>query len=72
MAFEVQNLDAFTYPEELDEIANNPESPVRIREYAREKAQAMRLRIAGDIVTAVRHENNCDRIYQDLSDDEIW
>lgn len=40
--------------------------------YANNKAKAMESRLKGDIGTALRHEEECDKIYDRLPDEVRW
>jgi hypothetical protein len=56
-----ENLDALT-AEQLREYAEG-EACDGLRSYAFTKAEAMELRLAGDIQNAMRLEAQCERIY---------
>lgn len=54
----------------------NPKGRVRAMKdlvcYARNKEMAMRCRLRGEIQTALRYEEICDRIYSELPDWAKW
>ena len=52
----------------LTRIIRRKSTPEPIKEYAREKRQAMCARLDGRINDALRHEYNCDLMYRDLPD----
>jgi hypothetical protein len=68
--FEVPNLDDLTIdPEELKRVAVVLGT---LSNYATHKAQAMRYRSAGDIITALRWERDCQAIYEKLPKWARW
>lgn len=70
ITFEVPNLDdASVDPADLDNIA----TVLRLlADYAEIKANAMRYRLEGDILTAVRLERSCQRLYGKLPEWARW
>lgn len=56
------NLDA----EERETLLAYARGFKQLARYAAWKAAAQKLRLAGDINGALRHESNCDKLYKEL------
>lgn len=66
------NLDCFVKPDELDPFINDENLPDSLRDYAREKKEAMSQRLAGNIQIALDHEANCQKIYETIPENWQW
>lgn len=70
IGLEVPNLDCFTIdPKEVAELGN---ILWELSQYCRCKALAMQERLAGDIVTALKHERECEKFYKHLPNWAKW
>lgn len=68
--FDVPNLDGLSVdPADLDKAAKVFKL---LRKYAKCKAAAMRQRLIGNINEALRHEHNCEVVYNDLPEWARW
>jgi hypothetical protein len=67
----IENLDGL-FPEDLDEIAQDGTRPRFYREYAHQKARAMRLREKGEIVQALQEEGICETLYHAMPEGFRW
>lgn len=63
-----ENMDGMT----LDDLVEY-ENFLRLgAAYAKAKLQAMRLRASGHIDAAIRHEQECNRLYKNMPQDWRW
>lgn len=67
----LMNLDGY-FPEDLDEIAQDKTRPRFYREYAHQKARAMRCRANGRIAQATTEENICESLYNAMPEGFKW
>jgi hypothetical protein len=67
----LMNLDGY-FPEDLDEIAQDETRPRFYREYAHQKARAMRKRADGRITQATTEENICESLYNAMPEGFKW
>lgn len=65
----VPNLDGFAT---ADEVVQMSRVLRKLSEYARTKALAMQERAVGRIDQALRHEHNCEVLYNDLPEGARW
>lgn len=68
---ETPNLDGMDATD-LDAFAADTNKPDLLRQYADLKAQAMRLRLSGDIPNALHAEGVCERVYRQLPENLKW
>lgn len=68
-----ENLDALSIdPKDYDAYAANEDNPEALRDYAKLKALAMRLRLAGCVNSAIKKEQSCELIYNQLPEHLKW
>lgn len=67
----LMNLDGY-FPEDLDAIAQDETRPRFYREYAHQKARAMRYRANGRIAQATTEEGICESLYNAMPEGFRW